>query len=70
MLNAANEVAVDAFLAGEIGFLDIAAVVGRVLDGEPPCRIDTLDAVLEVDARARAAARRHLDHRPLVGTQR
>ena len=35
MLNAANETAVHAFLAGQIGFLDIAATVERTLERMP-----------------------------------
>lgn len=56
VLNAANEVAVEAFLRRKIGFLDIAAVVERVMQalGAPP--IDDLDAVLALDAEARAVA--------------
>jgi 1-deoxy-D-xylulose-5-phosphate reductoisomerase len=58
ILNAANEIAVAAFLDRRIGFLDIAAAVDHVLQrlGSPPA--DTLDAVLELDARARALASR------------
>lgn len=53
ILNAANEIAVDAFLAGKIGFLAIADVVERTMDqlGSPP--ISTLDAVDAADAEAR-----------------
>ncbi|GBQ95220.1 1-deoxy-D-xylulose 5-phosphate reductoisomerase [Acetobacter nitrogenifigens DSM 23921 = NBRC 105050] len=56
ILSAANEIAVEAFLAGQIGFLDIARVVEKVMDalGAPP--IDDLDAVLHWDAEARRAA--------------
>jgi len=56
VLNAANEIAVRAFLSGEIGFLDIAAVVSDVLAGLPVPRPDTLEAVLEIDAAARDRA--------------
>ncbi len=56
VLNAANEVAVAAFLAGRIGFLQIAAIVADMLDRYDPPRPDTLDAVLAVDAEARARA--------------
>ncbi|MFA5547527.1 MAG: 1-deoxy-D-xylulose-5-phosphate reductoisomerase [Porticoccaceae bacterium] len=60
-LNAANEVAVDAFLAGRLRFTDIAAVVGAVLDrwtaGEPR----DLDAVQYADRLARALARQHTE---------
>jgi 1-deoxy-D-xylulose-5-phosphate reductoisomerase len=58
ILSAANEVAVEAFLAHRIGFLDIAASVARVLDllGAPPA--DSLDAVLALDVLARQTAAR------------
>jgi 1-deoxy-D-xylulose-5-phosphate reductoisomerase len=57
IMSAANEVAVEEFLGRRIGFLDIAAVVEAVMQalGAPPA--DTLGAVMELDARARAAAR-------------
>jgi len=56
IMSAANEVAVEAFLARRIGFLDIAAVVEQVmLDlGAPPA--GSLEAVLALDAAARRAA--------------
>ncbi len=56
ILNAANEIAVAAFLAGRVGFLEIAAIVEHVLNGYDPPAPDTLDAVLAVDAQARALA--------------
>jgi len=57
ILNAANEVAVAAFLQREIGFLDIVGTVAQVLDtmGTPPA--DTLDDVYALDAAARRHAR-------------
>jgi 1-deoxy-D-xylulose-5-phosphate reductoisomerase len=58
ILSAANEIAVAAFLARQIGFLDIAAVVSLVLDEMGPLAADTLDAVIDLDARARVAATR------------
>ncbi|HJW41012.1 MAG TPA: 1-deoxy-D-xylulose-5-phosphate reductoisomerase [Rhizomicrobium sp.] len=58
VLNAANEIAVDAFLNRRIGFLDIPRVVETTLAESPeanaPC--DTLEAVLAADGRARARA--------------
>jgi len=58
ILNAANEIAVEAFLNRRIGFLDIPRVVESTLAQSPeanaPC--DTLDAVLAADARARDLA--------------
>jgi 1-deoxy-D-xylulose-5-phosphate reductoisomerase len=56
-LNAANEVAVQAFLDGRIGFLAIAAVVERVLGRCGDGRIASLDDVFGCDAEARRAAR-------------
>ena len=53
ILNAANEIAVAAFLAGRIGFLDIADMVSRVLDGYLPKTLTTLDDLFSVDAEAR-----------------
>ena len=61
VLNAANEVAVAAFLAKRIGFLEIADVVERVLDHYAPASPSDVDAVLAVDAEARALATDVLD---------
>lgn len=59
--NAANEVCVDAFCAGTIGFLDIVATVDAVVeqhlaDGHVPDADLSVDAVLAADAWARARA--------------
>jgi 1-deoxy-D-xylulose-5-phosphate reductoisomerase len=56
ILNAANEVAVDGFMAGKIGFLDIARTVEDTLAATDRLPLATLDDVLEVDAIARRAA--------------
>ena len=56
MLNAANETAVHAFLAGEIGFLEIAATVERTLELLPGGKLDSLDDVYDLDRTARATA--------------
>ncbi len=56
LLNAANEVAVQAFLRRDIGFLDIAATVEKVLEvGDVPAP-QTVEDVLAIDARARREA--------------
>ena len=57
VLNAANEVAVEAFLAGELRFTAIPRVIEEVLDRLPAEPVENLDALLEVDARARLLAR-------------
>ena len=62
VLNAANEIAVAAFLAGHIAFTDIAVMVERVLTtGNQPPPPRSLDEVLAVDAAARVRAREALE---------
>ncbi|MFN2330403.1 MAG: 1-deoxy-D-xylulose-5-phosphate reductoisomerase [Halomonas sp.] len=56
VLNAANEVAVEAFLDGRLSFTGIADLVARVQDAEPLGSVCGLEAVLEADGRARRAA--------------
>ena len=56
VLNAANEIAVRAFLDGRIGFLHIAAVVEEALTQVPAEPVVSLEQVLDADRRARAAA--------------
>ncbi len=57
VLNAANEVAVAAFLNGELGFLGIAATVNETLNRIGLSSVASLADVLEVDRRARIVAR-------------
>lgn len=61
-LNAANEVAVAAFLAGRIGFSAIVDTVRRVLDDFSPPQPMTLHDIFSIDAASRAAAIRIMDH--------
>jgi 1-deoxy-D-xylulose-5-phosphate reductoisomerase len=53
VLNAANEVAVAAFLEGRIGFLEIPALVEDALSALPSAAADSLDVLHDADARAR-----------------
>ncbi len=55
-LNAANEVAVAAFLAGQIGFTQIAAIVAETLNNDIQAAPSTLEEVLTVDSDARTRA--------------
>jgi 1-deoxy-D-xylulose-5-phosphate reductoisomerase len=55
-LNAANEVAVQRFLEGRIGFVDIPEVIGRVMERTPASRLEALDEAFAVDAIARRMA--------------
>ncbi|MGH9748528.1 MAG: 1-deoxy-D-xylulose-5-phosphate reductoisomerase, partial [Candidatus Polarisedimenticolia bacterium] len=59
-LNAANEVAVQAFLDRRLDFPGIPRLVGTVLERHRPGPIDSLEAVLEADRWARGAAREFL----------
>ncbi len=56
IFNAANEVAVEAFLQRRIGFLDIVQTVERVLEALGTPAAATLDAVIALDGEARRAA--------------
>jgi 1-deoxy-D-xylulose-5-phosphate reductoisomerase len=56
ILNAANEVAVAAFLARKVGFLEIAAIVADTLDRYDPPAPEALDDVLAIDGEARTIA--------------
>lgn len=57
VLNAANEIAVESFLGGEIGFLDIAPVVEKTIYAVGSRPVDSIDEITEVDREARAMAR-------------
>ncbi|GAB4163764.1 MAG: 1-deoxy-D-xylulose-5-phosphate reductoisomerase [Geothermobacteraceae bacterium] len=56
VLNAANEVAVEAFLDRRIGFLDIPELISAVLDLHQPDCCDSIDQALEADLWGRAEA--------------
>jgi 1-deoxy-D-xylulose-5-phosphate reductoisomerase len=56
VLNAADEVAVEAFLDRRIRFTEIVEVVAGTLDAVPPAPISTLADALAADAEGRAAA--------------
>lgn len=56
LLNAANEVAVAAFLERRIRFPEIARIIDSVLNAEPARVVDDLEVVMAADARARSLA--------------
>ena len=56
VLNAANEVAVEAFLAGRLRFTGIAEVIAETLEAVPVRPAEDLGEILEADARARREA--------------
>lgn len=61
ILNAANEVAVAAFLKEQIAFLDIAALVERTMSGYVPTSPTSLDDLFSIDAEARRYALEQLE---------
>jgi 1-deoxy-D-xylulose-5-phosphate reductoisomerase len=67
VLNAANEVAVHAFLEGRIAFTEITQVVAKVLALHQPSPVNELDEVLRVDSWARGAAESVVSGRASTG---
>lgn len=63
VLNAANEIAVMAFLEGRLGFTAIPALIEKTLARLPATRADSLEAVLAADEEARVVARAGLSER-------
>ena len=68
VLNAANEVGVAAFLAGQARFTDIAAICAETLELVPPATLATLGDALAADADARRVARDCLGRLAIQGT--
>ncbi len=64
ILNAANEVAVESFLSGTIGFLDIVRIVEQTLETAPNGKLESLDDVGEADGAARRIARNIISKGP------
>ena len=63
ILNAANEVAVGAFLAGHLTYMQIAECVETVLEHQPGGKLESLEAVLTADDWARKEARNWVDEK-------
>jgi 1-deoxy-D-xylulose-5-phosphate reductoisomerase len=66
VLNAANEVAVGAFLERRLGFLDIPSVCAETLSRIPTCAVASLEDALEADRAARSLARGLTEEHPLT----
>jgi 1-deoxy-D-xylulose-5-phosphate reductoisomerase len=60
VLNAADEVAVDAFLERRIAFSDIPKIIAAVLQEHSPSRADSLESILEADLWARERVAIHV----------
>lgn len=56
ILNAANEIAVEAFLAAQIGFMDIPRIIESVLSAANVESVESIEQLVAVDRRARQAA--------------
>jgi 1-deoxy-D-xylulose-5-phosphate reductoisomerase len=69
-LNAADEVAVAAFLEGSIGFNDIPRIVEDVLDATNCGVLDSIATVLEADAEARRYAQERVTNRTRTGRKK
>jgi len=67
-LNAADEIAVEAFLAGRIGFTDMANVVEHTLASVPVRQPESVSEVLDIDEESRAAARERIEARCAAGS--
>lgn len=63
VLSAADEVAVDAFRRGQIGFLDIPAIIEAALDEHTPSPVTGLEEILEADQWAHDFARQVISSR-------
>lgn len=70
VLNAANEVAVAAFLEGRLNFPGIPAVIDEVLSALPAAAAESLEGVLEADATARRLATVAVTRRGAGATER
>jgi len=63
--NAANEVAVAAFLSGRIGFMEIPSAIEFALASSGGGRVDSAEAVLEADRRARRTTQSFIEEHAL-----
>ena len=60
ILNAANEIAVEAFLAEQIGFMDIPNTIDAVLAAASVEQIESIEQLVAIDVHARLAARKQI----------
>ncbi len=66
-LNAANEVAVQAFLDGALGWAAIPDLLAAVLEGHDGGTADSVEAVVDADVRARRSARQLIEREAIAG---
>ncbi len=63
VLNAADEVAVDAFLKEKISFFDISEIVSEVFEGMPKCKAETVEELISFDREARKITEKIIEDR-------
>jgi 1-deoxy-D-xylulose-5-phosphate reductoisomerase len=63
VLNAANEVAVDAFLQKKLGFLEISVIVSKTVESHQKREVQSLEDIFLVDREARQIARNLIERR-------
>ena len=63
VMNGANEIAVESFLKGRIGFLQIPELIEETMDAHHPFPLETIEKVIEADGWARDRARGILERR-------
>ena len=63
VLNAANEIAVDAFLKGKIAFLEIATTIHETMNAHNNCEASSLDEILSIDAWARTCGSEYIQRK-------
>jgi 1-deoxy-D-xylulose-5-phosphate reductoisomerase len=63
VLNAANEVAVEAFITGKIGFLDIAKIVTNCVEDHDKREIESLEDIFTIDRETKLKTRNLIDQR-------
>lgn len=61
VLNAANEVAVDEFLKGNLAFTDIPIVIEKTLSATPVAPADSFDVIFAKNSEARQRAKEQID---------
>ena len=62
VLNAANEIAVEAFLAGKLGFRAMSTLIAQALEAHRPERSYDLQLLSELDAAVRTESLERLNH--------
>jgi 1-deoxy-D-xylulose-5-phosphate reductoisomerase len=62
ILNAANEVAVDSFIKGQITFIQIPLIIERTLEAHSSKTNPSLDEIQEADVLARYYAKSHIEN--------